>query len=63
MAAAFRRVAPNDARLVLADDAEAIWPALEGRLLPGSAILLKASRGIRLERLVPHLERWAATSA
>ncbi len=50
----------DDLRVVTADDAEALWPLLEPRLRPDSMILLKGSRGMRLERLVPHLTAWAA---
>ena len=57
--AAFHEVAPNDARVVVADDIEALWPLLEPRLARNAVILLKASRGMRLERLVPSLSTWA----
>jgi UDP-N-acetylmuramyl pentapeptide synthase len=33
---------------------------LKSRLAPDAVLLLKASRGVRLERLVPLIERWAA---
>ena len=32
---------------------------LETRLQRNAIILLKASRGVQLERLVPHLTTWA----
>jgi UDP-N-acetylmuramoyl-tripeptide--D-alanyl-D-alanine ligase len=48
------------ARVVTAPDAEALWPLLEPQLAPDAFILLKGSRGMRLERLVPHLTAWAA---
>jgi UDP-N-acetylmuramoyl-tripeptide--D-alanyl-D-alanine ligase len=58
-AAALERVgAPGD-RIVSAPDAEAIWPKLSSRLRPDAIILLKGSRGVRLERLVPLVTRWA----
>jgi UDP-N-acetylmuramoyl-tripeptide--D-alanyl-D-alanine ligase len=58
-AAALDRVgAPRD-RIVGAPDAESLWPLLASRLRPGAVILLKGSRGVRLERLVPHVTRWA----
>jgi UDP-N-acetylmuramoyl-tripeptide--D-alanyl-D-alanine ligase len=61
-AAALERVgAPND-RVVRADDAEALWPLLTSRLRSDAIILLKGSRGVRLERLVPHITRWAQQS-
>ena len=59
-AAAARRVAPGDARLVLADDAPDALPALLARLTPDAAILLKGSRGAKLERLIDPLAAWAA---
>jgi UDP-N-acetylmuramoyl-tripeptide--D-alanyl-D-alanine ligase len=52
--------APEDPRVITAPDAEALWPLLEPRLAPDAFILLKGSRGMRLERLVPHLNAWAA---
>jgi UDP-N-acetylmuramoyl-tripeptide--D-alanyl-D-alanine ligase len=58
-AAALARVAPGDPRVVTAADPEALWPVLAPRLAPDAVVLLKASRGVRLERLVPHLAAWA----
>jgi UDP-N-acetylmuramoyl-tripeptide--D-alanyl-D-alanine ligase len=48
-----------DSRVIVAPDVDELWPLLEPRLTPDSVILLKASRGVRLERLVPHLSDWA----
>lgn len=59
-AAMFRRLANGDRRLVTADDPDALWPQLAERLSPDAVVLLKGSRGVRLERLVPHLTAWAA---
>ena len=42
------------------DDAERVWPALSSRLAPNAVILLKGSRGMRLERLVEPISKWAA---
>lgn len=56
---ALRTEAPDDDRVVTAADADALWPLLEARLAPDALILLKGSRGMRLERLVPHLTAWA----
>ena len=53
------RLAGDDPRLVTAEDPDGLWPALAERLAPDAVILLKASRGVRLERLVPHLTAWA----
>lgn len=58
-AAAFAEVAPNDPRVVTSVELEALWPLLEPRLDRNAVILLKASRGMRLERLVPQLTAWA----
>jgi UDP-N-acetylmuramoyl-tripeptide--D-alanyl-D-alanine ligase len=60
--AALARVAPGDPRVVAAPDVEELWSRLAPRLAPDALILLKASRGVRLERLVPHLEGWAASN-
>jgi UDP-N-acetylmuramoyl-tripeptide--D-alanyl-D-alanine ligase len=59
LGAALRAVAAGDERVVTADDVDALWPGLEPRLKPDAVILIKASRGVRLERLVPHLTTWA----
>ena len=48
-------------RVITAPDVDELWPKLERALKPDAVILLKASRGMRLERLVPHLERWATS--
>ncbi len=58
-AAAFGAVAPGDARVLTAIELESLWPLLEPRLSRSAVILLKASRGMRLERLVPTLTSWA----
>ncbi len=60
-AAAFASVSPNDPRVVVADDLEQLWPLLEPRLPRNAVILLKASRGMRLERLLPQLTAWATS--
>jgi UDP-N-acetylmuramoyl-tripeptide--D-alanyl-D-alanine ligase len=46
-------------RVITAPDVEDLWPRLEARLQRDAIILLKASRGVQLERLVPHLTTWA----
>ncbi|MEO8911000.1 MAG: UDP-N-acetylmuramoyl-tripeptide--D-alanyl-D-alanine ligase [Gemmatimonadaceae bacterium] len=46
-------------RVITASDVEDLWPQLQGRLQRDAIILLKASRGVQLERLVPHLTTWA----
>lgn len=59
-AAALSRVAPGDPRVVTAADVDDLWPALRAKLSRDAVILLKASRGVRLERLVPQLTAWGA---
>ena len=60
--AAFQRVAPGDSRVVGAAEPDALWPALAPKLDRRSAVLLKGSRGVRMERLVPKLEAWAGVA-
>lgn len=48
-------------RVIVAEDVDDLWPLLEARLEPTAAILLKASRGVKLERLLPLLTTWATT--
>ena len=60
MADALLAESPEDPRVLTAPDAEALWPLLAPRLAPNAFVLLKGSRGMRLERLVPHLTTWAA---
>jgi len=56
---ALARVGRGDARVVTAPDVDELWPRLVGRLKPDALVLLKASRGMRLERLVPYVTAWA----
>ena len=56
---ALRAVGSSDPRVVIAGDVDELWTALEPRLAPDAVILLKASRGVKLERLVPPLTEWA----
>jgi UDP-N-acetylmuramoyl-tripeptide--D-alanyl-D-alanine ligase len=60
-AGALQAAAPGDPRVIAAQDVEDLWPQLQPRLLPDAAILLKASRSVQLERLVPLLTTWATT--
>jgi UDP-N-acetylmuramoyl-tripeptide--D-alanyl-D-alanine ligase len=53
----------SDARVITAGDVDDLWPVLKERLQPDAAILLKASRGVRLERLLPSLQAWASSTA
>jgi UDP-N-acetylmuramoyl-tripeptide--D-alanyl-D-alanine ligase len=59
-AGALERAEGGNVQVVTADDVEDLWPKLESRLKPDAIILLKASRGVQLERLVPHLTTWAS---
>ncbi|MGH7678407.1 MAG: UDP-N-acetylmuramoyl-tripeptide--D-alanyl-D-alanine ligase [Gemmatimonadaceae bacterium] len=60
--AALERVGAPASRVITAPDADAVWPKLASRLQPDAIILLKGSRGVRLERLVPPVTAWATTA-
>jgi UDP-N-acetylmuramoyl-tripeptide--D-alanyl-D-alanine ligase len=53
----------GDPRVVIGRDVDDLWPVLQPRLRADAAILLKASRGVRLERLLPYLTAWATPTA
>ena len=59
---ALARVAGGDPRVASGADPEAAWGAVRSRLAPDAVILLKGSRGVRLERLVPLISEWASTA-
>jgi UDP-N-acetylmuramoyl-tripeptide--D-alanyl-D-alanine ligase len=60
---ALARVAPGAERAVAGADPVAAWEAARSRVDPDAVILLKGSRGVRLERLVPLIsERASATT-
>jgi UDP-N-acetylmuramoyl-tripeptide--D-alanyl-D-alanine ligase len=59
---ALARVAPGEARAVGGADPESAWQAARSRLDPTAVILLKGSRGVRLERLVPLISEWTSSS-
>jgi UDP-N-acetylmuramoyl-tripeptide--D-alanyl-D-alanine ligase len=59
---ALRRVAPAEPRAVHGADPDAAWSAVRSRLAPDAVILLKGSRGVRLERLIPLIADWAAST-
>lgn len=48
----------GDARVVTAPDAEQLWPILSKRMARDSFVVLKGSRGMRLERLIPLLQEF-----
>ena len=56
---ALDRVAPGDARVASGADPESAWSAARSRVNRDAVILLKGSRGVRLERLVPLIAEWA----
>jgi UDP-N-acetylmuramoyl-tripeptide--D-alanyl-D-alanine ligase len=56
---ALARVAPDDPRVVAGADPASAWTAARSRLAPDAVILLKGSRGVRLEQLVPLIAEWA----
>ena len=58
-AAALERIGAPPDRCVTSQDADGLWERLASRLRPGAIILLKGSRGVRLERLVPSVTEWA----
>lgn len=58
-AQALERVGKNDERVVVGEDVDDLWPKLAPRLARDAIILLKASRGVQLERVVPHITAWA----
>ena len=62
-AAALQRIAPGDGRVVAGDDIDSLWQRLSPRLAPDAVILLKGSRGMRLERLVAPITDWARSHA
>lgn len=59
--AAFQRVAPGDPRVIAAARTDDVWPRLQPVLARDAVLLLKASRGVQLERLLPHLTTWATS--
>lgn len=61
-AAALERINAPEDRIVTAIDADDVWPKLSPRLRRDAIILLKGSRGVRLERLVPQVTQWAETA-
>lgn len=62
-AAALDAEGSGNPRVVTGGDVDDVWPVIREKLQPNAAILLKASRGVRLERLLPHLQSWAGPAA
>jgi UDP-N-acetylmuramoyl-tripeptide--D-alanyl-D-alanine ligase len=59
MGAALGAASAGDPRVLVAEDIEDLWRMLEPRLAQNAIVLLKASRAVKLERLVPFLTAWA----
>lgn len=62
-ATALRRVAPDDPRVLAAEDVPLAEAELLRRAPRTAAILLKGSRGARLERLVAPITAWATAAS
>jgi UDP-N-acetylmuramoyl-tripeptide--D-alanyl-D-alanine ligase len=62
-AEALARVAPGERRAVAGADPGSAWEAARSLLAPDAVILLKGSRGVRLERFVPLISDWAAVAS
>jgi UDP-N-acetylmuramoyl-tripeptide--D-alanyl-D-alanine ligase len=60
---ALREAAGHDPRVLTADDADALWPALRERLTSDALVMLKGSRGMRLERLLPKLREFGGAAS
>jgi UDP-N-acetylmuramoyl-tripeptide--D-alanyl-D-alanine ligase len=58
-AGALSAVGGDPDRVVTAAGVEELWDQLVSRLRPDAVILLKGSRGVRLERLVAPITEWA----
>lgn len=61
MGRALSTAASGDERVVAVDDLDVdrLWSKLEPLVKPDALILLKGSRGVKLERLLPLLEAWS----
>lgn len=62
MAAAVAALDAGEGRTVAGTDVDELWAGLSPRLARDAVILLKGSRGARLERLVPAISAWASGS-
>jgi UDP-N-acetylmuramoyl-tripeptide--D-alanyl-D-alanine ligase len=60
---ALSALAADPNRVVTAAGVEELWGRLVSRLRPDAVILLKGSRGVRLERLVAPITEWAERAA
>ncbi|MDQ3997279.1 MAG: hypothetical protein M3303_09700, partial [Gemmatimonadota bacterium] len=62
-AEALSTLAADPERIVTAAGVDELWDRLASRLRPDAVILLKGSRGVRLERLVAPITEWAERAA
>ena len=60
---ALNALAPGDPRVVTGADPAAVWSGLAPRVAADAVILLKGSRGVRLEQLVPAIAQWAKSKS
>ena len=56
---ALESLAPGDPRIVTGAEPAAVWSGLAPKVKSDAVILLKGSRGVRLEQLVPAIEEWS----
>jgi UDP-N-acetylmuramoyl-tripeptide--D-alanyl-D-alanine ligase len=56
---ALQALAPGDPRIVTGAEPAAVWSGLAPRVKRDAVILLKGSRGVRLEQLLPAIEEWS----
>lgn len=59
MADSLRTIANGDPRVITGGDVDEVWSQLKTRLAPNAVILLKASRGVKLERMMPIISAWS----
>lgn len=58
-ATALATTGSGSARVLTAPDLDSLWPRLRAQLPSNAVVLLKGSRGMRLERLLPLLRAWS----
>ena len=56
---ALESIAPGDPRIVTGAEPAAVWSGLAPKVKSDAVILLKGSRGVRLEQLVPAITEWS----
>ena len=60
---ALEALAPGDPRVVTGAEPAAVWSSLAPKVASDAVILLKGSRGVRLEQLVPAIEEWSKSKS